>query len=179
MYWGSKVRNVTASAEASAAGSTQVVLGYAHRRARVFMFWWTGMMFAIPGAAYAAALAATGQSPGDGLALAGLGLGLSGVGWLAAIGPRFTRSDPKPADDLARTEQNIRINPGVAIGLVAVMLLMVIVLMVATPRGTSPEALPVLAALGAFPIPIAAALLYSTHLHRDREGLYAKWLVRR
>jgi len=170
---------MTGPAPSGTAVSAPHALGYAHRRARVFMFWWMGILFAIPGAAYAAALAATGQSPGDGLALAGLGLGLSGVGWLAAIRPRFTRTDPKPADDLARTEQDIRINPGVAIGLAAVMLLIVVALMVATPRGTSPEALPVLAVLAAFPMPIAAALLYSTHLHRYRERLYATWLARR
>ena len=173
------MRNVTAAAEASAAGSTRLALGYAHRRARVFLFWWMGMTFAVPGAAYAAASAITGQSPENGLALAGVGLGISGVGWLSAIGPRFTRSDPKPADDLARTEQNIRINPGVAIGLVAVMLVIVLVLMVTAPRGTSPELLPVLAALAVYPMPIAAALLYSTHLHRNRDRLYAGWLARR
>lgn len=156
-----------------------VALGYAHRRARVFMFWWMGMVFAIPGVAYAAALAATGQSPENGLALAGMGLGLSGVGWLAAIGPRFARADPKPAHDLARTEQNIRINPGVAIGLGVAMLLIVVALMVGTPKGMSPEALPVLALLAVFPVPIAAALLYSTHLHRNRDRLYADWLGRR
>ncbi len=170
---------MTGPAPSPTAVSAPHALGYAHRRARVFMFWWMGLVFAIPGAAYAVALAATGQSPEDGLALTGLGLGLSGVGWLAAIGPRFTRTDPKPADDLARTEQNIRINPGVAIGLVAVMLLIVIALMLATPRGTSPEALPVLAALAAFPLPVAAALLYSRHLHVNRERLYAAWLARR
>lgn len=170
---------MTGPATSGTAVSAPHALGYAHRRARVFMFWWMGMVFAIPGAAYAAGLAATGQSPGAGLALACLGLGLSGVGWLAAIGPRFTRADPKPADDLARTEQNIRINPGVAIGSVAIMLLIVVALLLGTPKGTSPEALPVLAALAVFPMPIAAALLYSTHLHRNRDRLYADWLGRR
>jgi hypothetical protein len=106
-------------------------------------------------------------------------VGLSGVGWLAAIGPRFARADPKPAHDLARTEQNIRINPRVAIGMVAVMLLIVVALIFATPKGMSPEALPVLALLAVFPVPVAAALLYSTHLHRNRDRLYADWLGRR
>lgn len=59
------------------------------------------------------------------------------------------------------------------------MLVIVLVLMVTAPRRTSPELLPVLAALAVYPMPIAAALLYSGHLHRDRDHLYANWLVRR
>ena len=173
------MRNVTAAAEAGAAGYTRLALGYAHRRARVFLFWWMGMTFAIPGAAQAAVLGATGQNPEAGLVLAGLGLGISGAGWLSAIGPRFTRSDPKPADDLARTELYIRTGPGVAISSVTGMLVIVLVLMVTAPRGTSPELLPVLAALAVYPMPIAAALLYSGHLHRNRDRLYAGWLARR
>lgn len=48
-----------------------------------------------------------------------------------------------------------------------------------TGPAPSPEILPVLAALAVFPMPIAAALLYSGHLHRNRERLYATWLARR
>jgi hypothetical protein len=164
---------------ASTAGFPQLALGYAHRRARVFWFWWIGMVFALPGAAQAAVLAATGQNPENGLVLAGLGLGISGVGWVSAIGPRFTRTDPRPADDVNRAEQYIRIVPGTAIGMVAAMLVIVVVLMVATPRGTSPDVLPILAFLAAFPVPIAAGMLYSRQLHRERERLYTSWLERR
>lgn len=99
--------------------------------------------------------------------------------WLVAIGPRFTRAAPHPAVDVARTEQYIRTGPGVAISSVTGMLVIVLVIMVAAPRGTSPELLPVLAALAVFPMPIAAALLYSGHLHRNRNHLYATWLARR
>jgi hypothetical protein len=67
----------------------------------------------------------------------------------------------------------------VAIGSVTGMLVIVLVIMVAAPRGTSPELLPVLAALAVFPLPIAAALLYSRHLHRNRDRLYSAWLERR
>ena len=167
--------DMTASSMAS---STQHALGHAHRRARVFWFWWMGMVFAVPGAAQAAVLAATGQSPESGLVLAGLGLFLSGVGWLACIGPRFTSKAPRPADDVARAEQEIRIAPGVAIGSVAAMLAIVVALMIFTPRGTSPGVLPILAFLAAFPLPVAAGMLYSRHLHRDRDRLYADWLGR-
>ncbi|WP_267275801.1 hypothetical protein [Arthrobacter sp. CDRTa11] len=170
---------MTGPAPSVTAVSPLHALGYAHRRARVFMFWWMGMVFAIPGAVQAAILAATDQNPEDGLVLAGLGLGLSGVGWLAALGPRYTRKAPRPAEDLARTEQYIRIGPGVAISSVIGMLLIVVALMVATPKGTSPEALPVLALLAVFPVPIAVALLYSRHLHLNRDSLYADWLARR
>lgn len=157
----------------------QLALGYAHRRARVFWFWWMGMVFALPGAAQAAVLAGTGQSPENGLVLAGLGLGITGAGWLSAAGPRFTRSDPRPAGDVNRTEQYIRIVPGTAIGMVAAMLAIVSALMLATPGGTSPEVLPTLAFLVVFPVPIAVGMTYSRYLHRERERLYADWLQRR
>lgn len=172
-------RRMTGPATFITAVSAPHALGYAHRRARVFMFWWMGMVFAIPGAVQAAVLAATGQNPEDGLVLAGLGLGISVVGWLAAIGSRFTRAAPRPAEDVARTELYIRTGPGVAISSVTGMLVIVVVIMVAAPQGTSPEIMPVLAALAVFPMPIAAALLYSGHLHRHRERLYATWLARR
>ena len=66
-----------------------------------------------------------------------------------------------------------------AISSVTGMLVIVVVIMVAAPQGTSPEIMPVLAALAVFPMPIAAALLYSGHLHRHRDRLYANWLARR
>ena len=75
----------------------ELALGHAHRRNRVFCSWWMGMVFAIPGLAYAMAAAACGQSPETGLLTAALGLVFSGVGWLLAIGPRFTRKPPRPA----------------------------------------------------------------------------------
>lgn len=126
-------------------------LGYAHRRARVFWFWWMGMVFAVPGAVQAMVLAGTGQNPENGLLLAFLGLAISGAGWLMAVGPRFTRSAPQPAHDANRAEQYIRIVPGAVTGMVAAMLVLISVLMVATPRGTSPDVLPILAFLVAFP----------------------------
>jgi hypothetical protein len=162
----------------STADPRRYALGYAHRRARVFWFWWMGMVFALPGIAQAAALAATGQNPENGLVLAGLGLGISGAGWLIAIGPRFTRKSPQPADDVARAEQYIRIVPGVAVASVLAMFVIVAVLMFATPRGTSPEVLPVLAFLASFPIPVVVGMLYSRYLHRHRERLYSAWLGR-
>ncbi|MDQ1059553.1 hypothetical protein QFZ23_003454 [Arthrobacter globiformis] len=163
----------------STADSRKYALGYAHRCARVFWFWWMGMVFALPGVAQAGALAATGQNPENGLILTCLGLVISGVGWLIAIGPRFTRSSPRPAEDVARAEQYVRIVPGVAIASVVAMFLIVGALMFATPRGTSPAVLPILAFLASFPLPVAAGMLYSRYLHRDRDRLYTAWLARR
>ena len=135
------------------------------------------MVFAIPGMAYALAEAATGQSPETGLLTAALGLVLSGVGWLAGVGPRFTRRPPRPATDFARTDQEIRIAPGVAAAIPIMMLAIVVALVTLTPNGTSPEALPTLSLLAAFPVPISAGLLYSRrHLLARREELYARWL---
>ena len=157
----------------------ELALGHAHRRNRVFLFWWMGMVFAIPGLAYATAEAATGQFPETGLLTAALGLVLSGVGWLVGIGPRFTRKPPRPARDFARTHQGIRIAPGVAATVPIVMLAIVVALMTLTPKGTSPEVLPLMSFLAVFPVPISAGLLYSRrHLLARREELYARWLAR-
>ncbi|WP_457963067.1 hypothetical protein M1E17_16495 [Arthrobacter sp. D1-29] len=163
----------------SSADFPRLALGHAHRRARVFWFWWMGMIFAIPGVAQAATLAATDQSPEDGLVLTGLGLLISAVGWLAAIAPRFTRAAPSPAGDVARTARYVRLAPGVFISVVAAMLVIVVIFMAVTPRGTSPEVLPIMAFLAAFPLPIGAGMLYSRHLHLNRDRLYAQWLGRR
>ena len=51
--------------------------------------------------------------------------------------------------------------------------------MIATPRGTAPDVLPILALLVVFPVPVAARFLYSAHLHRHRECFFAGWLERR
>lgn len=158
----------------------ELALGHAHRRNRVFLFWWMGMAFAIPGLAYAMAAAATGQSPETGLMTAALGLVLSGAGWLLAIGPRFTRKPPRPATDFARTHQQIRIATGVAAAAPIAMLAIVVALVTLTPKGASPEVLPILSSLAVYPVPISAALLYSRrHLLARREELYARWLARR
>ena len=158
----------------------ELALGHAHRRNRVFCFWWIGMVFAIPGLAYAMAAAATGQSPETGLMTAALGLVLSGVGWLLTIGPRFTRKPPRPATDFARTDREIRIAPELPPEPRLRCWRFVVALVTLTPKGTSPEVLPILSALAVFPVPISAALLYSRrHLLARREELYARWLARR
>lgn len=169
---------MTGPAEAPALDSPEHALGYAHRRARVFLSWWMGIVFALPGAAQALAQSATGQSPETGLVLMGLGLFISGVGWLATIAPRFTHKPPRPASDFARTEQSIRIAPGIAIGSTAVVLALVVAFMTLMPRGMSPEVLPVLAMLAAWPLAIGAGLLYSRRLHAQRERMYKQWLDR-
>ena len=46
------------------------------------------------------------------------------------------------------------------------------------PRGMSPEVLPVLALLAAWPLAVGAGLLYSRHLHAQRERLFKQWLAR-
>ena len=166
-------------ASPSTEDAPQLALGHAHRRARVFWFWWMGMVFAVPGAVQAIVWAGTGQNPENGLVLAFLGVGISGAGWLMAVGPRFTRSAPRPANDANRAVQYIRIVPGTVIGMVVAMLVLVSLLLVATPRGTSPDVLPILAFLAAFPLPIGTGMLYSRHLHQHRDRLYAAWLRRR
>ena len=69
--------------------------------------------------------------------------------------------------------------PGTVIGMVAAVLALVAAILVAAPRGTSLDVLPILALLVAFPVSAGTGMLYSRHLHQHRDHLYAAWLRRR
>lgn len=165
--------------DVSEVSTSGLALGHAHRRVRVFLFWWLGIIIAFPGAVYSAVQVATGQDPETGLGITVVGLVVSAVGWLAGLGMRYTKKMPRPASDVSRVEREIRVAKGAAITIPVLMLVIVIALMTLAPNGTSPGVLPVLGFLAAFPFPIAGALLYSRlHLLARREELFGQWLAR-
>lgn len=149
-------------------------LGHAHRRVRVFLCWWAGMVLAVPAAVYAVAAWAFSRNPEIGLIALSLGLAFSGIGWLVSAPLRFTRKAPRPADDFARSEQTIRINNGAAIGTVVLMSAVSVALMF-TPKGGTPEGLPLLLALAAVSVPFAVALWHTRRILVERDETYARW----
>jgi hypothetical protein len=153
--------------------------GFAQRRTWVFFAWWYPSIIGTSGAVYAGLSFLVGQDPGTGLFQTGLGAALAAVGWVITIGPRFTRKRPKPASDIPRIEQSIRITPGVICALLIVSVLGVAALALFTPKGASAEFIPVLGLLLALSVSISAGLAYTHYLLVESAGLYARWLARR
>ena len=153
--------------------------GFAQRRSWVFSAWWYPAVLAASGAVYAGLAAVLGQSPETGIVLALLGTVLAALGWAVTAWPRFTRKPPKPAADIPRVEQGIRITPLVIRTILIVSLVGLGALVLFTPKGGSPEVLPLLGMLVIWPLGFAAGLAYTRRLMLDSAGLYARWLERR
>jgi hypothetical protein len=111
--------------------------------------------------------------------LAILGAVFAAFGWLFTTWPRFTRKPPKPASDILRVEQGIRITPGMIRTMLIVTALGIAALVLLTPMGGSPEAVPLLGMLVAAPLGTAAGLAYTGWLMKNSSRLYARWLERR
>lgn len=158
--------------------SDNYALGYAQRCAWIFGSWWYGAILAASGAAYVLASTVTGHHPGTGTVMAVLGLAIAGLGWLASAPKRFTRKRPKPALDVHRAEQAIRINPGIAIGSNALMIVILVTLAFATPRGTAPDVVPILVMMSVFAPMAGIALLRVRAFLVNRQARYAHWLAR-
>jgi hypothetical protein len=164
---------------ATEATADNYALGYAQRRSWVMWSWMYGAMLAAAGTAYALASVATGEDPETGVFMTLFGLAAAALGWLVSAPKRFTRNLPKPAMDVPRAEQAIRINKGVVIGSNILMALIVFALAFLTPRGTAPEAIPVLAVLSAWAPLFGVGLLRTTKLLAERGLRYARWLESR
>lgn len=160
-------------------GARARAFGFAQRRAWVFWAWWYGATMAIAGAVMAGLARLVGHSAELGITLLLLGGVLAAAGWLLTVGWRFTRKIPKPATDIPRVEQSIRITPGIVwcVGIGAVLI--VIALVVLTPAGGSTQALPLLGVLLAFLWSTAAGFAYTGWVMKNSAHLYARWLARR
>lgn len=153
--------------------------GFAQRRSWVFSAWWYPAVLAVSGAVYAGFALALGQSPETGVVMAILGgVGLA-LGWALTAWPRFTRKPPRPASDIPRVEQGIRITPGMIRTILVAGALGVGALVLFTPQGGSPESLPLLGMLVIWPVGLAAGLAYTRRLMMNSAELYARWLERR
>lgn len=153
--------------------------GYGQRRSWVFSAWWYPATLAISGAVHAGLAMLLGQSAEIGIVMAILGGVFAAAGWAATAAPRFTRKPPKPASDIPLVEQGIRITPGMIWTVLIASTLGIGALVLLTPKGGSPETLPMLGMLMAVPLGIAAGLAYTGWLMKNSAELYARWLERR
>lgn len=157
-----RVRFMTlGDATAVAADERALELGYAQRRSWIFWAWWYGMAVAITGAADASLSGLVGQDTSRGGEMVLLGAPLSALGWLLTLGIRFSKKLPKPAKDVPRVEQGIRINPGVVRFLVIATVLIAAAMIFLTPRGTSSETLPYTGLVAAAILSLAAGMARS------------------
>ncbi|MET0886073.1 MAG: hypothetical protein ABWX92_06445 [Mycetocola sp.] len=151
-------------------------LAYAQRRVWVFGSWWYGIILATSGAMYALASALMGSDPETGVIMAILGLVIAGVGWVVSAPKRFTRKQPKPAMDVNRAEQSIRINRGIVLVSNVVMLAGIVVLAWIMKPEAATEGVPVLAMLAVW-APMCGVLgLRARTLLIERQPRYLTWL---
>lgn len=153
--------------------------GFAQRRSLVFSAWWYPAVLAVSGAVYAGLALALGQSAETGAVMGILGVAGSALGWAFTAWARFTRKPPRPAADLPRVEQGIRITPGMIRTILIASALGVGALVLFTPNGGSLESLPLLGMLVVWPLGLAAGLAYTRRLMMNSAGIHAKWLERR
>lgn len=153
-------------------------LGYARRCAWIFGSWWYGAILTASGAAYVLAATATGHHPEVGIVTVAFGLAIASIGWLASAPKRFTRKRPEPALDVYRAEQAIRINPGIVIGSNVLMVVILVALAFATPRGTAPDVVPILVMMSVFAPMMGIALMRIRTFLVNRTARYAHWLAR-
>ncbi|WP_146187546.1 hypothetical protein [Arthrobacter sp. HMWF013] len=151
-------------------------LAYAHRRTWVMASWMYGAIIAASGAAYVLASAVTGHDAGTGMGMIVFGAAMAAVGWLASAPKRFTRKIPKPAMDVPRAEQAIRINKGVVVASNIVMAAIILAAAVFAPRGTAPDVVPILAALSVWAPLLGFLILRTTRFLSERGPRYDLWL---
>lgn len=153
--------------------------GYAQRRTWVFFAWWYGAVIAIPGAVDAALSGLLGEDTDRGIMVMALGAVLSSVGWLVTLGVRFSRKLPKPATDIHRVDRALRTNsPAIKLSVILSVLILA-ALLVFTPKGASPEGLPIVGFIAAALASITGGMAYTASLLKNSGELYAQWLERR
>lgn len=153
--------------------------GLAQRRSWVFSAWWYPAVLAVSGAVHAGLTQALALNPETGVVLAILGAAGSALGWALTAWPRFTRKAPRPAADIPRVEQGIRITPGVIRTILIAGALGIGALVLFTPDGGLTESLPLLGMLVLWPLGLAAGLARTRRLMLDSAGLHTRWLDRR
>jgi hypothetical protein len=154
-------------------------LAHAQRRTWVLGSWMYGAILAAAGAAYVLTSMGTGHDPETGTAMTILGAAIAVLGWIASARQRFTRKIPKPAMDVPRAEQAIRINKPVVVASNIAMAAIILALAVLAPRGTAPDVLPILAALSVWAPLLGVLILRSTRLLVERGARYDRWLQNR
>lgn len=152
--------------------------GFAQRRSWIFYAWWYPAALGLAGTVHAGLSLLAGVDPELGVGLSIIGTVLAALGWAVTVKPRFTRKQPKPASDIPRVEQGIRIVPGIIWTVLGGAAVIVLLLVLFTPKGASPETLPLLGLLIAFSSGVAAGLAYTRWLMTNSVELYDRWLQR-
>lgn len=153
-------------------------LGFSQRRSWVFYAWWYPAVLGLSGAVHAGLALLNQTDPELGVVLLIIGTALSVLGWAVTAAARFTRKLPRPATDIPRVEQGIRITPGIIWTVLGGTALILLLLVLFTPQGGSPESIPLLGLLAAFGGGIASGFAYVRWLMKNSEDLYGRWLER-
>ena len=154
-------------------------IAYAQRRSWVMWSWLHGAIMAVVGAVYALVSLLLGEDPETGTFMALLGLAIAALGWLVSAPKRFSRKLPKPAMDVPRVEQAIRINRGVVIFSNVLMAALILAAAFGTPKGLSAESLPMLAAMLVFAPLLSVGMVRTKKLLVERGPRYDRWLQNR
>lgn len=154
-------------------------LGFAQRRSWVFYAWWYPAVLGIAGAVHVVLALLVGGDPELGTVFLIIGAVLSAVGWAVTAAPRFTNKDPKPASDIPRIDQGIRITPGIIWTILGGTAVIVLALVLFTPKGATAEAAPLLSLPVSFACGVAGGLAYTRQLMVNSGSLHASWLQRR
>lgn len=166
--------------DATAADTDHRAMAYGHgqRRSWIFWAWWYGVTLAVTGSADAGLSGLFAQDTDRGILMMILGGIATAIGWLLTLGVRFSRKPPKPATDIPRVEQGIRINPAVVKFLVLATVLIAAALAFLTTKGATPETLPDIGLVAACILSLAGGMAYSGWLMRNSGELYSRWLER-
>lgn len=170
---------VSTTATATTTDPRAPAFGFAQRRSWVFWAWWYPAVLAIAGAVHAGLATVLGQSTEIGITMAILGGALAALGWVFTTWPRFTRKLPRPASDIPRVEQGIRITQGIIRTVLVAGALGIGALVLLTPLGGSLEAVPLLGMLAAVFLGLAAGLAHTGWLMKNSAELYSRWVNRR
>ena len=157
----------------------QRAVGFGQRRVVLVAGLLGGLCIAGAGIGWAAGSAAVGRSMESGIMMAGAGLVLTGLGWLATAWLRFTRKPPKPLPRGERAAAGTRssINGGWAV--LGVILAGCAAIVLFAPRGREPEVLALLPMVAAIPAVVLLGLFRIQSIMRRRDELYGRWLARR
>ncbi|WP_045729638.1 hypothetical protein [Pseudarthrobacter chlorophenolicus] len=154
-------------------------LGFAQRRSWVFYAWWYPAVLGLAGVVHVFLALLVGADPELGTVFLIIGAVLSALGWAVTAAPRFTRKDPKPASDIPRIDQGVRITPGIIWTILCGTAVIVLALVLFTPKGATAEAAPLLSLPVSFACGVAGGLAYTRTLMVNSGSMYSRWLHRR